>query len=381
MTSTTSPTDLDLRALAAKSLRVILSQQQPGGAFAASPDFSAYVGYSWFRDGSFTADAASAAGAVEAASAFHDWCASIITARAERIAHIVAQEAAGEPAADEAMLATRFTFEGEEGADEWWDFQLDGYGTWLWALGAHVRRHGLDASRWGEAVALCSAYLAASWERPCFDWWEEHRERVHVSTIGCIAAGLRAALDLGLLDDDVAEAARAASAGIARMLETDAVDDGHLSKWIGSDAVDGSLAALVGILEVVPATSAVGRATIAAIESDLVREGGTFRYLGDTFFGGGQWPLLSCMLAQAHFAAGDVDRAKELLGWAASTADAAGLLPEQVERHLNDPGYVQEWVQRWGPSARPLVWSHAMYLRLVLDLGIVSPVDLVEVTA
>lgn len=381
MTTTASPTDLELRALAATSLRVILSQQQPEGAFPASPDFSAYVGYSWFRDGSFIADAASAAGAIDAASAFHDWCASIVTARAERIADIVARAATDDPAPDEVMLATRFTFAGAEGSDEWWDFQLDGYGTWLWALGAHVERHGLDPARWASAVELCTAYVASSWRRPCFDWWEEHRDRVHVSTIGCIAAGLRAALALGVLPDDATEAARTAAADIARALATDAVRDGHLSKWIGSDAVDGSLASLVGVLGVVSAASEVGRATIDAIEHDLVIEGGTFRYLGDTFFGGGQWPLLSCMLGQARLAAGDEARARELLAWAASTADAAGMLPEQVERHLNDPAYVDEWVQRWGPSARPLVWSHAMFLRLALDLGVVAPTDLAEVRA
>ena len=38
------------------------------------------------------------------------------------------------------MLPARFTFAGEDGTDEWWDFQLDGYGTWLWALVEHLER-------------------------------------------------------------------------------------------------------------------------------------------------------------------------------------------------------------------------------------------------
>ena len=39
------------------------------------------------------------------------------------------------------MLPTRFTFDGQPGSDPWWDFQLDGYGTWLWAVHAHAARH------------------------------------------------------------------------------------------------------------------------------------------------------------------------------------------------------------------------------------------------
>jgi GH15 family glucan-1,4-alpha-glucosidase len=380
MTTPTALTDTDLQRLAATSLRVILAQQQPGGAYPASPEFSAYVGYSWFRDGSFIADAASAAGATLSADGFHDWCAGIIRDRADRIVDIVARSTGADPVTDDDMLATRFTFDGREGADEWWDFQLDGYGTWLWALGAHIARHGSDPARWADAVELCTAYTASSWRRPCFDWWEEHREQVHVSTLGCIAAGLRAAVDTGILSPDTAAAAGRADAEISEILAHEAIRDGHLSKWIGSSAVDGSLSALVGVLGVVDAGSPVGAATIAAVEHDLVRDGGTFRYLGDTFFGGGQWPLLSCMLGQAHLAAGDHTRARELLEWAASTADDDGMLPEQVDRHLNDPAFVQRWVDRWGPVARPLVWSHAMFLRLALDLGVVTPAGLAEVT-
>ncbi len=349
MTSSVPSTDADLRRLAAISLQIILTQQHPGGAYPASPEFSAYVGYSWFRDGSFIADAASAAGAIESASAFHDWCAGIILARADRIEEIVERAGTATPVPEEGMLATRFTFDGREGTDEWWDFQLDGYGTWLWAVVTHTRRHGLSDSRWADAIRLCVDYLASSWNRPCFDWWEEHSDQVHVSTLGCLAAGLRAVQDLGNLPPASAAAARTAEAAITRVLETDAVHDGHLTKWIGSAAVDGSLSSLIGVLGVLDADSDLGRATIEAIERDLVRDGGTFRYRGDTFFGGGQWPLLSCMLGHAHLGRGDRARARELLEWAASTADDDGTIPEQVDRHLNDAAYVEQWVQRWGP--------------------------------
>ena len=44
-------------------------------------------------------------------------------------------------------------------------------------------------------------------------------------------------------------------------------------------------------------------------------------------------------------------------------------MPEQVEDHLLDPTMLDYWVQRWGTSADPLLWSYAMYLRLGVALG------------
>ena len=49
--------------------------QDASGAYPASPTFSAYSGYSWFRDGAFIADGASAAGLADSADRFFGWCA------------------------------------------------------------------------------------------------------------------------------------------------------------------------------------------------------------------------------------------------------------------------------------------------------------------
>jgi len=48
----------------------------------------------------------------------------------------------------------------------------------------------------------------------------------------------------------------------------------------------------------------------------------------------------------------------------AAQADADGSLPEQVSGHLLHPVRLAEWQESWGPVARPLLWSHAMYLNL-----------------
>ena len=59
-----------LAAIAEQGRALILSLQDAGGAYPASPTFSAYQGYAWFRDGAFIADGMSAAGEIDSAAAF-----------------------------------------------------------------------------------------------------------------------------------------------------------------------------------------------------------------------------------------------------------------------------------------------------------------------
>ena len=150
----------------------------------------------------------------------------------------------------------------------------------------------------------------------------------------------------------------------------DGVIDGHLTKWLGSPEVDASLLSVIRPLGVFPADGSIGAATIAAIDAQLNVAGGVHRYLADTFYGGAQWPLLSCFLVLTFLASGDRDRALDQLRWAASTATALDELPEQVQQHLLEPEKMQEWLDRWGTVATPLLWSHGMFLRLAADLGL-----------
>lgn len=357
------------RALLDHSRELIRSLQTPEGAYPASPTFSAYKGFCWFRDGAFIADGMSAAGEVDSADAFFAWCARVVVQYREVIRTAVDAAATDKPLGDERMLPARFTFDGGlDSGDDWWDFQLDGFGTWLWALDAHATRHSTDLSPYAESVALTVDYLVSSWARPCFDWWEEHDEQVHISTLGCIGAGLQAASRMGVLDLARADRAATTAAAIRDFVLSHGVVDGHLIKWVGSDAVDGSLTSLIAPLGFIPADHPVARATVDAVEADLAVAGGVHRFVADTFFGGGQWPLLSCFAGLARAALGEPERASEYLAWATSTATEAGDLPEQVNRHLLAPERRQEWVDKWGTVATPLLWSHAMVLRLAKEL-------------
>ncbi len=376
-------TEARLPALLRFSADLILGLQDGSGAYPASPTFSAYRGYSWFRDGAFIAEAASRTGArwgqqelTDSATQFHQWCARVLTERADHIRAIVREGRAGREVPMSAMLPTRFTFAGEDGSDEWWDFQLDGYGTWLWALATHAQRSGIDPHPFAAAATLATEYLATFWDHPCFDWWEEHSEQRHLSTIGAIVAGLEAAARTTcadgspLLADGVRAAATSAARAAREFVTAHGVGpDGALRKWVGSTEVDASLAACVAPFRLVPPGSPVARATLARIRSDLEVDGGVHRFRADVFFGGGQWPLLSCFLGWA-LAETDPAEARRYLEWAAAQATPSLDLPEQVPTHLLHPQHREEWIQRWGPVATPLLWSHAMVLTLadVLDL-------------
>jgi GH15 family glucan-1,4-alpha-glucosidase len=371
-TRMTLAADAAIDRLAERSRALVLELQAPNGAYPASPVFSAYAGYCWFRDGAFIADGMSADGALDSATAFFDWCASVLERHRDRIVEVVEAAERGEPLSDERMLPARFTMDGELGQDEWWDFQLDGYGTWVWAAAAHAGRGGPALERWTAAIRLTVDYLLSSWSRPCYDWWEEHVERVHVSTLGCVAAGLAASADAGVLTSETTARARSAIAEIGELIRAEGVRDGHLVKWLGADAVDGSLLALIEPLGVVGVTDPVALATADRVEADLGPGGGVHRYVLDTYYGGGQWPLLSCFLGLARVALGDRPAAERILDWVAATATADGDLPEQVDHHLLAPERRREWVDRWGPVASPLLWSHGMFLRLRAELAVTA---------
>ncbi|MFD2349826.1 hypothetical protein ACFSTC_11315 [Nonomuraea ferruginea] len=142
-------------------------------------------------------------------------------------------------------------------------------------------------------------------------------------------------------------------AGIAALVAAEGVTrpvDGrpHLTKWLGTDAVDASLLACVTPFGLYGADDPVGAGTVAEVERRLARDGGVYRYLDDTFYGGGRWVLLAGFLGWNHARAGRSGEARRYLRWMEAQATPAGDLPEQVSDLLLDPGRRQEWLDRWG---------------------------------
>jgi len=366
-------TGTDIRrhaALARRSIDVIRANQHAGGAYLASPNFPVYR-YSWLRDGAFIADAMSRAGAVDSAEAFFDWCARQLTDRTAQVASLLARRASGAPADPGAFLPTRFTVEGGPSGEDWPDFQLDGYGTWLWAVAAHARRHGRPVGPWLDGALLSARYVAAFWDEPSYDWWEEHPEHRHGSTLAALHAGLQGVAGWQAVPPAERATFQATADAIARAVTEDAARLGRLAKWLGGRGVDGSLVASGVAFGLLEPTHPLMTATVRAIRHELVIDRGVHRYREDTYYGGGQWLLLAAMLGWHDALVGDQAQAWAQLDWVADHASPEGHLPEQVPDHLLAPAMEDHWLQAWGPVASPLLWSHAMYLTLALELGVV----------
>ena len=210
----------------------------------------------------------------------------------------------------------RYTLDGGRDPTDWPHHQHDGWGLWLWAVRTHCERHGRP-HRWPSAAARTARYVETVREQPCVDWWEE-RTGVHAATLACIAAGLDDRLDLSAAEDRLD----------ASLL---------VLPFLGFDPIDVSALVSPG--------------------------GGVHRNLEDTFYGGGEWLLLTAMLGLAEPA-----RARECLNWIAAHAAPDGTLPEQSQDHLLHPGSFQPWVEQWGPPPSPLLWAHAMFLTLDHEL-------------
>lgn len=343
--------------LQARSVEIILEAQAPSGAYPACPRYPIYR-YSWFRDGSFIAHAMDLAGQHDSARRFHQWAAEAINRRADLVERAVAKARAGHGLEQRDLLHTRYGLDGEPAEDgEWPNFQLDGFGTWLWALGDHHARTGskLHGSL-HTASDLTAEYLASLWRLPCYDCWEEFPDRVHPYTLAAIYGGLEAHQNLASTDHEQELIA------IRRCLDEDSVSGGAFVKSLGSQEVDASLLGLATPYRVVEPDDPRMWATVARIERELVDDGGVHRYGADTFYGGGEWVLLTAWLAWHHRQLGHEDRAEALLQWVEQQTSEEGWLPEQVPASLNDPSYYPVWVERWGQVSRPLLWSHAMYL-------------------
>lgn len=308
----------DPAALVRRGIEAIRAGQAASGAYVACPTFPPY-GYCWLRDGSFVADAMSRAGVLESAEAFFDWAADVARER------------------DGRGLATRYTLDGRDDESDWPHRQWDGWGLWLWALAEHCERHGVATDRWADAADLVAEFLADAWHLPCTDWWEE-RDGLHATTLGCVAAGLGA---WHRPTDEVE---------VALHVEAD---------W----RLDASLLALVQPLGLVPFDRVVPH-----VDALVSPGGGVHRHLDDTYYGGGEWLLLTALLGWAEAEHGRRADAERRLEWIAAHATPAGELPEQSQDHLLAPDHFDRWVEKWGPPPSPLLWAHAMTIDLAIAL-------------
>lgn len=341
-----------------RSLEVIKEGQHESGGYVASPNFPTYH-YSWFRDGSYIAYSMDLAGEFESSGNFHKWAVANILKRENELNDFLD----GRREDYSEILHTRYTLTGEEGSEEWENFQLDSFGIWIWSLEEHLKLSGKMASaNVKRAVSLVSSYLEALWQKNCYDCWEENKDKVHTYTLATIYRGLLSGGSI--LDTDHSEVCR----DIEERLTTRGCRNGHFVKYEGTDAVDSNLLGLYFPCSVLSVDHPMMMKTVDKIVADLYRSGGLHRYRLDTYYGGGIWILLTAWLGITFLGSGNRMKAEDILNWIVDKAGSEGNLAEQITDSLNDPSYLPRWNEKWGVSADPLLWSHAMYIILYKKL-------------
>jgi GH15 family glucan-1,4-alpha-glucosidase len=324
------------------------------------------------------------AGSHDSARSYHRWVVNVIDRYKFKIPLIKQALKNTKPLKDEDFLFTRYTFDGREDINaNWGNFQIDGYGTWLWAACGHF--HMTGDKTWLKSVerslGLIVEYLQLVWCLPNYDCWEENPDLLHSYSIASAYGGLRAVLKLiGEKEINLDPAPiQKSMGGMKDFIRKYGVFNEELTKHINLDlannpdkisSVDASLlgAAIPGML--FPLDNPVMINTISSIQQKLVSpDGGVYRYKRDSYYGGGQWVLLTAWLGWVECKIGQHDLAGKRLEWIEKQTDENDWLPEQVPHNLLAPKSYNKWLDNWGEIAKPLLWSHAMYMILYLTLN------------
>lgn len=355
-----TPTYLANDPLAAQSLELILKWQDASGSYIASPTFSQY-GYAWLRDGSFCALAMHLSDEVDSAHRFNSWVATTVEKYQDLFIDGAKNLQLGNGILPEQSPPTRFHLDGSVESDHhevWPNYQLDGYGTWLATLNQTETTFSESILN---AVKIVADFLTVAWTHPCYDCWEEGADKLHGSTLLAIAGGLKAAAEITDSSQYSAE-----YRNIIKRIESDFVIDGHFVKNSGSPRIDASLAWAAFPHHTYEPSHPLVLGTLDSIKNQLQNPGGGVkRYLGDTYYGGGDWILLEGLLAWNEAAIGNKSFWETARQWFTSVADSQLLLPEQLLQNVQDPKMIAPWEEKWGSVAHPLLWSHAMYLLML----------------
>jgi len=351
-----------------RSVEIILENQPASGGYIASPNFPTYH-YCWFRDGSFIAYAMDLAGQHNSAHRFHQWVAERVNERRDLVRTGLAKVRSGEKLTEAEILHTRYRLDGTDGEPgDWPNFQLDGFGTWLWALNEHQKQNpGIQLSQSVlDAAELVAEYLCGLWQLPCYDCWEEFPDHIHPHTLAAIYGGLNAHAELTGLDH------ASVTKRIRSQLLAGTAEFSCFVKFPGSPAVDASLLGLSIPYGVLAPDDPIMLRTVEQIESTIL-QGGLHRYAEDSYYGGGEWILLTAWLGWYYIELAEKrtdwkpwlsPKIQACLEWIETCAGNQQYFPEQVSENLNVPAYYPTWVARWGEIASPLLWSHANYIIL-----------------
>lgn len=258
------------------------------------------------------------------------------------------------------------------------EWQPDQAGTLLWALCRSPQPSATER----DVVQIAAEGLTRHWTGNGFDrryrdlWERRFASPRHGSnltyTLAACSKGLRLAGEVYGRDDW-----RAVGRAMANVVRG-SVDPRHgrYLRRFGMPAVDtnpdASLIGLAWPFDIVDDDGAL-EATIAAVEHDLLRDNGLYRYIFDGYDGeveeagaelrqgAGAWPLLTFWFAIVLRRRGRHDEAERLFRVGLTSASTNGHLPEQ--RFLDGD-------RRIGVS--PLLWSHMMFALAAVEIGLLS---------
>jgi glucoamylase len=365
-----------------RSLLIVATQCDKGGAIIAANDSDIQWGhndhysYTWTRDAAFVCDAMDRAGFPEITKRFLTFANKVIL--------------------DEGFFLHKYNPDGSP-APLWhpWvrdgkpqlPIQLDETALIIWLIARHYERtRDLDLLRsvYKRLVVNAADFLVHYRDaelclpQPCFDLWEE-RQGVFTFTCATVCAALNAAAELANLFNDqtrratYAKAANETRESMKKHLWLE--DEGRFARGLTLDgqldrSVDASAFATF-YFGVFPATSAMVTGTMRAIRERLwvqTDAGGIARYENDDYHRisdetrrvpGNPWIICTLWLAEHTIATAtsheELQSALDLVRWARSKATASLVLPEQIDPYDGQP-----------LSVAPLTWSHAQVISVVL---------------
>ena len=367
-----------------RSLLVIATQCDRGGAIVAANDSDIQWGhndhysYVWTRDAAFVCDAMDRAGFPEITRRFLLFARELIL---EEGFFLHKYNPDGSPA----PLWQPWVRNGKPQLP----IQLDETGLVIWLVARHYgRTRDLDLLRsvYGRLVVSAAEFLAryrdgeTGLPLPCFDVWEE-RQGTFTFTAAAVWAGLNAAAELANLFNEQDRRARYAAAATevrdAMKKRLWLEEEGRLARGlllrdeelVLDTTVDASAFAAFH-LGAFQATSAMVEGTMQAIRERLVvrtEVGGVARYENDAYHRisgeqervpGNPWIICTLWLAEHAIArastAAELQSALDVVRWARSKATSSLVLPEQIDPYDGQP-----------LSVAPLTWSHAQVVSVV----------------
>ncbi|WP_433532952.1 glycoside hydrolase family 15 protein [Micromonospora sp. CA-263727] len=321
---------------------------QPTGAVIAAPTTSLpeEIGgaanwdyrFGWLRDGSFTLKALWVAACPDEAHRFFDWKAASLGSVTAGDHVPIMLGAGGERDLTEHSLAHLDGYQGSRpvrvGNDAWRQRQLDVLGEVMEC--AWILRDRLD-----DLSPAASALLRALADRAADTWpevdagiWEGREGERHylTSKLMCWVA-LDRAIRLAPMLDAEAEVPRWSQA--MAQLRAAILDAGWspsvraFTGAFGSDHLDAGVL-IMPIVGFLPGDDARVRATVDAIDRDLVRDGLVQRWTGAG--AEGAFVICSYWLVEALVLAGRTDRARQIFELVTGRANDVGLLSEEIDR-------------------------------------------------